>query len=238
MSTEPHLLIVDDARDILEPLGQYLRKHGFRATLAADAAEARGVVETAAIDLVVLDVMMPGEDGLSVCRWLADRSGPPVILLTAMADDADRIVGLELGADDYLVKPFNPRELLARVRAVLRRVPRAAEVVAGRRAFAGMMHDADRKEIERDGGTVTLTSGENRLLGVLLDHPRTVLSRDRLLDLTAGREAKAYDRAIDNQVSRLRRKVEADPAHPVLIVTEWGGGYRLAADVDMDGDGE
>ena len=124
--TEPHILVVDDARDIREPLGQYLRRHGFRTSLAAGAAEARDAVERGAVDLVVLDVMMPGEDGLSVCRWLVGRGGPPVILLTAMSDDTDRIVGLELGADDYVVKPFNPRELLARIRAVLRRAPPAA----------------------------------------------------------------------------------------------------------------
>lgn len=232
--SEPHILIVDDARDIREPLGQYLRRHGFRTDLAADAAAARRAVTDGAIDLVVLDVMMPGEDGLSLCRWLTARGGPPVILLTAMADEADRIVGLELGADDYVVKPFNPRELLARVRAVLRRVPPApATVASGRRRFAGWLHDSGARTLEdRSGARLELTSAENRLLGVFLDRPRTVLSRDQLLDLTAGREAKAYDRAIDNQVSRLRRKIEADPRTPVLIVTEWGGGYALAADVE------
>ena len=234
--TEPHLLIVDDARDIREPLGQYVRRHGFRASLAANAREAREAVEDGAIDLVVLDVMMPGEDGLSLCRWLVARGGPPVILLTAMADETDRIVGLELGADDYVVKPFNPREMLARIRAVLRRAaPSRPTVPGGRRRFGGAtgwVHDPAARTAERHGTTVALTSGESRLLGVLLDHPRAVLTRDRLLDLTAGREAKAYDRAIDNAVSRLRRKLEADPARPVLIVTEWGGGYALAADVE------
>jgi two-component system OmpR family response regulator len=234
MTAEPHILIVDDARDIREPLGQYLRRHGFRTGLAANAAEARAAVEGGAIDLVILDVMMPGEDGLSVCRWLVGRGGPPVILLTAMSDDTDRIVGLELGADDYVVKPFNPRELLARIRAVLRRVPPAPpEVPSGIRRFAGWSFDpAARSLVHPDGRRAELTSGEARLLAVFLDRPRTVLSRDRLLDLTAGREAKAYDRAIDNQVSRLRRKIEADPARPALVVTEWGGGYALAADVE------
>ena len=232
---EPHILIVDDARDIREPLAQYLRRHGYRTSLAQDGTAARARVEDGAIDLVVLDVMMPGEDGLSVCRWLAARGGPPVILLTAMADEADRIVGLELGADDYLVKPFNPRELLARIRAVLRRVPREEPVApSGRRRFGGLVHDPDAKRVERDDGTIGLTTGENRLLSVFLDRPRAVLSRDVLLDLTAGREAKAYDRAIDNQVSRLRRKLERDPSDPRLIVTEWGGGYRLVADVEPE----
>lgn len=232
--TEPQILIVDDARDIREPLGQYLRKQGFRTELAANAGEARRFLDHGNPALVVLDIMMPGEDGLSLCRWLVSRGGPPVILLTAMADETDRIVGLELGADDYLVKPFNPRELLARIRAVLRRAPQPALMSAsGIRRFGAWRHDADIAEVHHDTGrTVALTSGESRLLAILLDHPHEVLSRDRLLDLTAGRDAKAYDRAIDNTVSRLRRKIEDDPKSPRLIVTEWGGGYRLAIDVE------
>ncbi|MFX0547242.1 response regulator [Roseovarius sp. S1116L3] len=231
---EPQILIVDDARDIREPLGQYLRKQGYRARLAANAGEARRVLAETRPDLVVLDIMMPGEDGLSLCRWLVANDGPPVILLTAMSDETDRIVGLELGADDYLVKPFNPRELLARIRAVLRRVPEPEQVVpSGKRQFAGWVHDPGAQTLSAEGAEpVKLTSGESRLLGALLDHPRTVLGRDRLLDLTAGRDAKAYDRAIDNTVSRLRRKIEEDPKAPQIIVTEWGGGYMLAADVD------
>lgn len=231
----PHLLIVDDARDIREPLGQYLRGQGYRTRLAANAAEARRAIDEAAIDLVVLDVMMPGEDGLSLCRWLVVQGGPPVILLTAMADETDRIVGLELGADDYVVKPFNPRELLARIRAVLRRAPPpGAVVLIDMRRFADWTHDPATRQLDhKDGLRVELTSAENRLLQVFLDHPREVLSRSRLLDLTAGREAKAYDRAIDNQISRLRRKIEADPKHPTLLVTDWGGGYALAADVEI-----
>ncbi|WP_281980953.1 response regulator [Thalassorhabdomicrobium marinisediminis] len=229
----PQILIVDDARDIREPLGQYLRKQGFRVRLAAHAGEAREVLAEAAIHLVVLDIMMPGEDGLSLCRWLVAHDGPPVLLLTAMADETDRIVGLELGADDYLVKPFNPRELLARARAILRRAPpEAVSPPSGQRAFAGWRHDPDALKLIGDQDQVVdLTSAENRLLGIFLDQPRVVLSRATLLDLTAGREAKAYDRAIDNQISRLRRKIEADPKHPQILVTEWGGGYRLAADV-------
>ncbi|SEL28629.1 response regulator [Roseovarius nanhaiticus] len=229
----PQILIVDDARDIREPLGQYLRKQGFRTRLAAHAGEARDVLAEATIHLVVLDIMMPGEDGLSLCRWLVAQGGPPVLLLTAMADETDRIVGLELGADDYLVKPFNPRELLARVRAILRRMPpEIAAPPSARRAFADWVHDPDARQLVNvQGHTVSLTSAENRLLGIFLDHPRSVLSRAVLLDLTAGREAKAYDRAIDNQISRLRRKIEADPGNPQILVTEWGGGYRLVADV-------
>lgn len=230
----PQVLIVDDARDIREPLGQYLRRQGLRAQLAASAAEARRALEDSTPALVVLDIMMPGEDGLSLCRWLVARGGPPVILLTAMADETDRIVGLELGADDYVVKPFNPRELMARIRAVLRRTPPPApQVATERRQFGPWTHDPAAQDLRhRDGRVVALTSGESRLLGILLDHPNDVMSRDRLLDLTAGRDAKAYDRAIDNSVSRLRRKIEDDPKAPRLIVTEWGGGYRLAAEVD------
>lgn len=229
----PQILIVDDARDIREPLGQYLRKQGFRTRLAAHAAEAREILAEATIHMVVLDIMMPGEDGLSLCRWLVAHDGPPVLLLTAMADETDRIVGLELGADDYLVKPFNPRELLARVRAVLRRAPpEIAAAPSGKRRFADWVHDPDTLKLHRaDGHVVDLTTAENRILGIFLDQPRTVLSRSTLLDLTSGREAKAYDRAIDNQISRLRRKIEADPKQPALLVTEWGGGYRLVAEV-------
>lgn len=232
--SQPHILIVDDARDIREPLGVYLRKQGFRTRLAANAAEARKAVAEAAIHLVVLDVMMPGEDGLSLCRYLVAQGGPPVILLTAMADDTDRIVGLELGADDYLVKPFNPRELLARIRAVLRRAPPPSHmVVSTLRRFGPWMHDAASQRLTGvNGVAVDLTSGESRLLGIFLDQPCVILSRARLLDLTLGRDAKPYDRAIDNQISRLRRKIEFDPASPQLIVTEWGGGYRLTAAVE------
>ncbi len=230
----PQVLIVDDARDIREPLGKYLRRQGLRTQLATNAAEARRVLEESAPALVVLDVMMPGEDGLSLCRWLVAQGGPPVILLTAMADETDRIVGLELGADDYVVKPFNPRELVARIRAVLRRAPPPVpHVAAESRRFGPWTHDPSAQEVRHtDGRAIALTSGESRLLGVFLDHPQTVMSRDRLLDLTAGRDAKAYDRAIDNSVSRLRRKIEEDPKAPRLIATEWGGGYRLAVKVE------
>ncbi|MGL4405743.1 MAG: winged helix-turn-helix domain-containing protein, partial [Notoacmeibacter sp.] len=190
----------------------------------------------AIIHLVVLDVMMPGEDGLSLCRSLASENGPPVILLTAMADDTDRIIGLEMGADDYLVKPFNPRELLARIKAVLRRAPPPpASIMSKLRTFGDWTHDAAAQQLTKaDGTTMTMTSGESRLLSIFLDHPGSVLSRARLLDLTLGRDAKPYDRAIDNQISRLRRKIEVDPSNPRLIVTEWGGGYRLTATV-VDG---
>lgn len=235
-SPQPQILIVDDARDIREPLGQYLRKNGYRTRLAANAAEARTVLAEAVISLVVLDIMMPGEDGLSLCRHLAGHDGPPVILLTAMADETDRIIGLELGADDYLVKPFNPRELLARIKAVLRRAPAERQAqLHGVRRFASWTHDpAKRTVLHADGRQANLTSGESSLLSIFLDHPGAVLSRSRLLDLTSGREAKAYDRAIDNVISRLRRKLETDPKNPEILITQWGAGYILAVPVEED----
>ncbi|MFQ6551058.1 response regulator [Aestuariibius insulae] len=235
-NTEPHILVVDDAREIREPLGRYLRGHGHRTSLAANAAVARQAIEERAVNLAVVDVMMPGEDGLSLTRWLVDRGGPPVVLLTAMAEEADRVLGLELGADDYVVKPFSPRELLARIRAVLRRTqPVSSQIALETRRFAGWSFDpASRMLAHQDGRTATLTSGEARLLRVFLDNPRAILSRERLLDLTQGREAKIYDRTIDNAVVRLRRKLEDDRANPRLLVTEWGGGYALATDVDAE----
>ena len=237
MDPSPHILVVDDEREIREPLAKYLARNGLRADLAANAAEARAALKNSAIDLVVLDIMMPGEDGLSLCRHLRETTDIPVILLTAMADDTDRVVGLEIGADDYVTKPFNPRELLARIKAVLRRaqsVPRPREDSGGERLrFGPWVLDTDRQEIVgADGVAVPLSTAEFRLLTVFLRRPRIVLSRDQLLDLTSGRAADVFDRSIDNQVSRLRRKIEEDPKNPALIKTVWGGGYMFAADVE------
>ena len=237
MDSSPHILVVDDAREIREPLVKYLAKNGLRASLAAGAAEARKALKTSAIDLVVLDIMMPGEDGLSLCRHLRETTEIPVILLTAMAEDTDRVVGLEIGADDYLTKPFNPRELLARIRAVLRRagaVPRPREGIETRcLRFAGWTLDVDRRELTgADNVAVPLSTAEFRLLTAFLQRPHIVLSRDQLLDLTQGRAAQVFDRSVDNQVSRLRRKIEADPKTPALVKTVWGGGYVFAADVE------
>lgn len=180
--------------------------------------------------------MMPGEDGLSLCRHIREAYDTPVILLTAMAEQTDRIVGLEIGSDDYVTKPFDPRELLARIKNLLRRtraLPRSREVSDGRKfAFDRWVLDTDRRElIDEAGATVLLSTAEFRLLAVLTRHPRIVLSRDQLLDLTSGRMAQGFDRSIDNQVSRLRRKLERDPTAPGLIKTVWGGGYVLAAEV-------
>jgi two-component system OmpR family response regulator len=236
MDATPHILVVDDQRDIREPLGKYLARQGLRVSLAASALEARDQIRRSAVDLVILDVMMPGEDGLSLCRHLRETMDMPVVMLTAMADDADRIVGLEIGADDYVVKPFNPRELLARIKAVLRRsnsMPRLREPSGSdRMRFEGWIFDLGRREIiGSDGVGVPLSAAEFRLLSAFVQRPHMVLTRDQLLDITSGRDAIPYDRAIDNQVSRLRKKLESDPRSPTLIKTVWGGGYVFASDV-------
>jgi len=237
MSEQPHILVVDDNREIRDSLSRYLRDHGFRVSSAADASIARQQVRDAAMDLVVLDIMMPGEDGLSLCRWLQETTDIPVILLTAVADEMDRVIGLEMGADDYVTKPFSPRELLARVRAVLRR---AAALPAQRnqaddnavRFDRWVFRIAQQELIDDDDVAVALSTGEFRLLLAFVRHANRVLSRDQLLDLTQGREAEVFDRSVDNQVSRLRRKIEIDPSQPRLIMTVWGGGYRFTAPVE------
>ena len=236
MGDTPHLLLVDDERSIREPLAQYLTKQGFRVTQVGDAEAARTRLGAYAIDLVVLDIMMPGEDGLSLCRHIRATSEVPVILLTARTEETDRIVGLEMGADDYVVKPFSPRELAARIKVVLRRVQaggtRQTAPDAGAYAFSGwVLKSGERTLVDREGVAVPLSTGEYNLLLALVTRPRQVLTRDQLLDLTQGREAAAFDRAIDNQVSRLRKKIEGDPKQPQLIKTVWGGGYTLASEV-------
>ncbi len=236
MGETPHLLLVDDERSIREPLATYLTKQGFRVTQASDAEGARARLTAYAIDLVVLDIMMPGEDGLSLTRHIRETSETPVILLSARSEETDRIVGLEMGADDYVVKPFSPRELAARVKVILRRAAaggtRQHAPDTGSFAFAGwVLKSGERALVDRDGVSLALSTGEYNLLHALVTRPRQVLTRDQLLDLTQGREAAAFDRAIDNQVSRLRRKIEIDPKNPDLIKTVWGGGYTLAAEV-------
>lgn len=233
----PHILVVDDHRDIRETLARYLVKNGYRATAAESAAAARKALKAAVIDLVVLDVMMPGEDGLSLCRHLVDSDGPPIILLTAMAEETDRIIGLEIGADDYVTKPFNPRELLARIKAVLRRtasVPKPRDPITQERlVFEGFTVDTARRELfDAQGESIALSSGEFQLLLAFLKRPRMVLTRDQLMDLTSGRTPGVFDRSIDNQVSRLRRKIEDDPKEPRIIKTVWGGGYMFTAAVE------
>jgi two-component system OmpR family response regulator len=235
MERTPHILVVDDHRDIRDLLARFLAKHGLRASVADSAAAARRTLQAADVDLVVLDIMMPGEDGLSLTRSLRESRDIPVILLTAMGEETDRIVGLEVGADDYVAKPFNPRELLARIKAVLRRaqtLPRQRDGKHGRLAFDRWILDLGRRELVDDRNVgVPLSSGEFRLLAALLERPGIVLTRDQLLDLTRGRSAQPFDRSIDNQISRLRKKIERDPRAPRLIKTAWGDGYSFAAEV-------
>jgi two-component system OmpR family response regulator len=232
-STPVKLLLVDDEAALREPLSDYLARQGFTVTQASSAAEARALLRDDMPDLVLLDIMMPGEDGLSLCRHLVEARQLPTIFLTARGEATDRIVGLEIGADDYVVKPFEPRELVARIRSVLRRAHRSApegedEVFT----FEGWTLDPlKRRLIDAEGASVAISSAEFRLLMAFLEHPRQVLDRDRLLEMVQGREAHLFDRAVDNQVSRLRRKIEVDSRNPQLIQTVWGGGYMLATEV-------
>lgn len=230
------ILLVDDEATLREPLAEYLTGQGFAVSEAASAAAARSSLTEATPDIVLLDIMMPGEDGLSFCRHLVETRKLPVIFLTARAEATDRIVGLELGADDYVVKPFEPRELVARIRTVLRRVGREASPQAEAEdwhyQFEGWRLDPlKRKLIDATDVTIPISTAEFRLLRAFLDNPSKVMDRDLLLDLVQGRTAHLFDRAIDNQVSRLRRKIEADSSDPQLILTVRGGGYRFGAKV-------
>lgn len=232
----PVILLVDDEPSIREPLAEYLGTNGLNILTAASAAEAREQIESHEIDLVLLDIMMPGEDGLSLTRDLRANTQLPVILLTARAEDTDRIVGLEIGADDYVTKPFNPRELLARIKAVLRRTEgQGMPVKSGdgvRYGIEGFTLETEgRRLLDPQGEEIKLTGGEYELLLVLTERAGRVLNRDQLLDMTQGREAHVFDRSIDNQISRLRKKIELDPKEPVIIKTVRGGGYVLAGKV-------
>jgi two-component system, OmpR family, response regulator len=234
MAGEPHVLIVDDERDILDPLASYLSKNGFRVSKARDAAAAREILAAHSIDIVLLDIMMPGEDGLSLAGFIRATSKIPVILLTAKAEETDRIVGLELGADDYVTKPFSPRELVARIKAVLRRTSddRVKAPEADAYAFGDwILRTGERELVDRLGREVPLSTGEYNLLLAFVTHPKRVLTRDQLLDLTQHRDVGAFERSVDNHISRLRKKLETDPSDPKLIKTVWGGGYTLAAEV-------
>lgn len=241
MNATTSLLVVDDDADIRDLLSRYLSEHGFRVLTAGDGAQMREVLAAQAVDLVILDLMLPGEDGLEICRRLRTESELPIIMLTARTDNLERVVGLELGADDYITKPFEPRELVARIRAVLRRsrpeapLPeptRGAVSSAGSYRFAGWMLDPDARSL-RDavGRAVELSPGEFDLLLAFVQSPRQVLDRDRLLERTRGGEATPFDRSIDVQVSRLRRKIEDTHLSPNLIQTVRGAGYIFTAKV-------
>ena len=237
MSRSPHILVVDDDREIRSLVSQFLKKHGYRVSDAADGKTMMQHLEAGRFDLIVLDLMLPGEDGLTLCRRVRATSSLPIIMLTAMGEETDRIVGLEMGADDYLPKPFNPRELLARIKAVLRRANTTesdnGDLAKGALSFDGWRIDLTKRELRApDGALVALTAGEFDLLSVLVERAGRVLSRDQLLDLTRGREAVPFDRSIDVLISRLRRKIEQDAKNPKVIKTVRGGGYTLASKVE------
>ena len=237
MSAAPeHLLVVDDDREIRKLLTEYLEQAGYRVSAVADGKAMRRTLETNRIDLVVLDLMLPGEDGLTLCRDLRARSNLPVLMLTARGTEVDRIVGLEMGADDYLAKPFNPRELLARIKSILRRAqslpPNLEAEDIGAFRFADWSLDvAARHLVAPDGLVVPLSGAEYRLLRVFLEHAQCVLSRDQLLELANGREAILFDRSIDVLVGRLRKRLRDDGREPQLVKTVRGEGYVLAASV-------
>jgi two-component system, OmpR family, response regulator len=237
MAGTPHILIVDDHRDIRDLVSRALTKEGFRVSIAADGRSMRKVLADSRIDLILLDLMLPGEDGLALCRALRAGSNIPIIMLTAKGDELDRVIGLEMGADDYLPKPFGSRELIARIKAVLRRSDdNGATIHSGeqpkRYRFDRWELDTGARELLRDDGlTVPLSTGEYDLLLALVERPQRVLSRDQLLDLARGRSASALDRSIDTQVSRLRKKLERDPSDPKIIKTVWGGGYMFTPTV-------
>jgi two-component system OmpR family response regulator len=236
MDAQPHILVVDDDREIRDLLSRFLEKQGMRVSAARDAREARRLWPMGRYHIVVLDLMMPGESGLDFARWLRSQSNVPILMLTAMAEETDRIVGLELGADDYVQKPFNPRELLARIRAILRRTSGegpALEADARPIQFAGWVLEPGRRRLlNPDGAEVPLTGGEYELLAALVERPNRILTRDILMDLLRGRQAGPFDRAIDVAVSRLRRKLEDDGRNPNLIKTVRGGGYVLSTTVE------
>lgn len=235
-----HILIVDDDAGIRDLLGQFLQKHGFKASLASGGQAMRHILNAESIDLIILDIMMPGEDGITLCKQLRQQSQIPIIMLTAVADDIDRIIGLEMGADDYISKPFNPRELLARIKAILRRSSQVEATAIKRSAdariysFSGwQLNKVERRLYSPDGIEISLSTGEYNLLLVFLNHPYHVLSRDQLLDLTRNRLAGPYDRSIDIQISRLRHKIEVDHKAPQIIKTVRGGGYVLSTEVTL-----
>jgi two-component system, OmpR family, response regulator len=238
MEPPDHILIVDDDAEIRALLGTYLQKNGYRTTVAADGKAMSVALARSRVDLIVLDLMLPGEDGLTLCRKLRADSDTPVIMLTARGEETDRIVGLEMGADDYLPKPFSPRELLARIKSVLRRyrsLPLNLRADDGREiAFAGWRLDPVARHLVSPEGVITALSGaEFQLLKVFLSHPSHVLTRDQLMMLSKGHEADPLDRSIDIQVSRLRQRLQDDPSEPKIIKTVRGEGYVLAVPVEV-----
>jgi two-component system OmpR family response regulator len=234
---QDHLLLVDDDPELRDLLREYLGQAGFRVTAAADGREMRRALAVAHFDLVILDIMLPGEDGFSLCRRLRGQSQIPILMLTARGDEIDRIVGLEMGADDYLAKPFNPRELLARIKSILRRAGSLPENLAAEDVrqfiFADWRLDTQTRQLRSPDGVVVDLSGiEYKILRIFVEHPNRVLSRDQLFELTHGCEATPFERAIDVQVGRLRRKLNEDTREPRLLKTVRNEGYVLAVAVE------
>lgn len=232
------ILVVDDHKDIRDLLQRFLQQHGLRVSTAADGEEMNKLMSAQRFDLIILDLMLPGKDGITLCREIRSTSNIPIIMLTALSEDVDRIVGLEVGADDYVPKPFNPRELLARIKSVLRRhfaIPNVEEHISVNPThyeFSGWHLDTTSRELVNPAQRrVSLTSTEFTMLVALLSHPNVVLSREDLLKLIQGRGADVYDRSIDTLISRLRKKIEVDPKQPKLIKTIWGGGYQFSCEV-------
>ncbi len=237
MNGTPHLLIVDDDKETCTLLSKFLTRHGYRVSVAHDGKAMMHALETARVNLVVLDLMLPGEDGLTLCRRLRASTTIPIIMLTAMGEETDRIIGLEMGADDYMAKAANPRELLARIRAVLRRAGSAEAGQGGKPdvlEFGGWRLDvAQRQLFSPANALVPLRASEFDLLLALAERPQRVLTRDQLLDLSRGRAANSFDRSVDVLISRLRRKIEVDPKEPAFIRTVRSGGYMFSAAVTV-----
>lgn len=225
------LLVVDDDPGLRELLQEYLSSQGFDVEVVADGVAMEQYLQQHTASLVILDLMLPGEDGLALARKLRARGSLPIIMLSARGEDVDRIIGLEVGADDYLAKPFNPRELLARIRAVLRRheeqtaMPNTPEETGSLHSFGKFRLDLNTRSLAKEGEAVALTAGEFNLLRIFIEHPNRVLNRDQLMDLMKGYERSPFDRSIDIRVTRLRRKIETDPAAPEYVRTVWGEGY-------------
>ena len=227
-----NLLVVDDDPELRELTQAYLEQQGFNVACVESGESMDLYLQDHAVDLLLLDLMLPGEHGLSIAQRLKKHSSIPIIIVSAQGEDVDRIVGLEVGADDYLAKPFNPRELLARVRAVLRRTRQESEVSQTKTAFGVFELDMNSHRLLQSGEQVPLTSGEFDLLHILVSHPNKVLHRDRILDLLTGAERSPFDRSIDVRVTRLRSKIEDDPANPAYIKTIWGKGYMFCPSGD------
>lgn len=239
MANEMHILVVDDHVEIRELVSGLLAKAEYRVTTAADGRQMRRVLKKSNVDLVVLDLMLPGEDGLTLCRDLRAATDVPVVMLTAKGEEFDRVLGLEMGADDYLAKPFSGRELVARIKAVLRRTRTIPphQGAHGTKAwkFDRWCLDALARNLRSENNVVVpLSTAEFNLLRAFVERPQIVLTRDQLLDLTRGRDADFVDRSIDTRISRLRRKVEKDPQNPEIIKTVWGGGYVFAVEVKRE----